>query len=44
MAAIGASTIDQRLEIALRNGRRVMVDAGIDVEALGRIVAVLDRR
>jgi len=44
MAAIGASTIDQRLEIALRNGRRVMVDAGIDVEALGRIIAVLDRR
>ena len=43
-AATSSSTIDQRLEIALRNGRRVIVDAGVDVEALGRIVAVLDRR
>jgi len=43
-AAVSANAIDQRLEIALRNGRRVIVDAGVDVEALGRIVAVLDRR
>ncbi|WP_342359599.1 IS66 family insertion sequence element accessory protein TnpB [Terrarubrum flagellatum] len=33
-----------RLEIVLTNGRRVIVDTGVDVEALGRIVAVLDRR
>jgi transposase len=39
-----ANASAQRLEIALTNGRRVIVDAGVDVEALGRIVAVLDRR
>jgi transposase len=43
-AATRANATDRRLEIALRNGRRVIVDAGVDVEALGRIVAVLDRR
>ena len=35
---------DRRIEIALASGRRVIVDAGVDAEALGRIVAVLDRR
>ena len=30
------------VEIALRNGRTIKVDAGIDPEALARLVAVLD--
>lgn len=33
----------ERVEIVLRNGRRLHVGAGIDVEALARLVAVLDR-
>jgi transposase len=32
-----------RVEIALCNGRTIKVDAGIDPEALARLVAVLDR-
>jgi transposase len=31
------------VEIALCNGRTIKVDAGIDPEALARLVAVLDR-
>jgi transposase len=34
----------QRIEIELAGGRRVIVDAGVDVEALGRIIEALDRR
>ncbi len=34
----------RRIEIALACGRRVLVDAGVDVEALSRIIEVLDRR
>jgi hypothetical protein len=32
-----------RMEIVLHSGRRVIVDAGVDVAALGRVVAVLER-
>jgi transposase len=32
-----------RKEIVLHSGRRVIVDAGVDVAALGRVVAVLER-
>jgi hypothetical protein len=32
------------VEIALCNGRTIKVDAGIDPEALARLVAVFDRR
>ncbi len=39
-----ADANEQRIEIALTCGRRVIADVGVDVEALGRIVAVLDRR
>jgi transposase len=35
---------ERRIEIELAGGRRVIVDEGVDVEALGRIVEVLDRR
>ncbi len=34
----------RRIEIALACGRRVFIDAGVDVEALSRIIEVLDRR
>lgn len=33
-----------RMEIVLLCGRRIIVDAGVDPEAIGRLVAVLDRR
>ena len=35
---------ERRIEIELTSGRRIIVDAGIDVEALGRLIEVLDRR
>jgi transposase len=35
---------ERRIEIALACGRRVFFDAHVDVEALSRIVEVLDRR
>lgn len=35
---------ERRIEIELAGGRRVVVDASVDVEALGRIIEVLDRR
>lgn len=34
----------RRIEIELVNGRRVIADAEVDVEALGRIVEALERR
>ena len=33
-----------RMEIVLVNGRRIVVDAGVDAAALGRIVNVLERQ
>jgi transposase len=33
----------QRIEIELASGRRIIVDASVDVDALGRIVEALDR-
>jgi transposase len=35
---------ERRIEIELTSGRRIIVAASVDVEALGRIVEVLDRR
>jgi hypothetical protein len=32
-----------RIEIVLANGRRLIVSAGIDAAALGRVVAALDQ-
>ena len=32
------------IEIELRDGRRVRVDAGVDAEALGRVLDALARR
>lgn len=39
-----AQTGKRRIEIDLVNGRRVIVDSDVDVEALGRIVEALDRQ
>lgn len=39
-----ATNGSERIEIALACGRRVFFDARVDVEALSRIVEVLDRR
>jgi len=39
-----AHSTERRIEIELTGGRRVIVDASVDVEALGRIIEVLDRR
>jgi len=33
-----------RMEIVLRSGRRIVVDAGVDAAALDRVVDVLERR
>ena len=33
-----------RMEIALVSGRRIVVDASVDAEALDRVVTVLERR
>ena len=35
---------ERRIEIELASGRRVIVDASVDAEALGRLIEVLDRR
>jgi hypothetical protein len=32
------------MEIVVANGRRIIVDAGVDVAALGRVLALLERR
>jgi transposase len=42
--SVTAHSTEQRIEIELTGGRRIIVDASVDVEALGRIVEVLDRR
>jgi transposase len=33
-----------RIEIVLGRGRRIIVDAGVDADALGRVLDVLERR
>jgi transposase len=33
-----------RMEIVATNGRRLIVDAGVDAAALGRVLDVLERR
>ncbi len=42
-AAPGAST-QGRMVIVIGNGRRVIVDAGVDAAALARVLEVLERR
>jgi transposase len=37
-----AHSTKRRIEIELAGGRRVIVDAGVDVEALRRIIEALD--
>jgi transposase len=39
-----AHSTERRIEIELAGGRRVIVDASVDVEALGRIIEALERR
>lgn len=33
-----------RIEIVLVNGRRVIIEAGVDIAALSQLIAVLERR
>ncbi len=42
-SAVAADASSGRVEIVLRDGRRVLVETGIDVVALARLVAVLER-
>lgn len=51
MASVAASSesatahsTERRIEIELAGGRRVIVDTGVDVEALRRVIEALDRR
>ena len=39
-----SATASSRMEIVALNGRRIIVDAGVDVGALGRVLDVLERR
>ncbi|WP_035728585.1 IS66-like element accessory protein TnpA, partial [Bradyrhizobium murdochi] len=39
-----AHSTEQRIEIELTSGRRIIVDASVDVEALRRIIEALDPR
>jgi transposase len=38
------TSLSSRMEIVVANGRRIVVDAGVDVAALGRVLALLERR
>ena len=39
-----AVSASRRMEIVTRNGRRIVVDAGVDVAALERVLDLLERR
>ena len=39
-----APSPSSRMEIVAANGRRIIVDGGVDVAALGRVLDVLERR
>lgn len=39
-----ASSLQDRLEIVLENGRRLVVPAGVDPQALARLLPVIDSR
>lgn len=39
-----ASARSSRMEILLANGRRIIVDVGVEVAALGRVLDALERR
>ena len=40
----GAPRASSRMEIVAANGRRIIVDAGVDAAALARVLEVLERR
>jgi|GEM_PF-2720249 len=40
----GSSTPAGRMEIVIEPGRRVIVDADVDADALARVLDVMDRR
>jgi transposase len=42
--AAPTTTVSGRMVIELGKGRRVIVDAGVDADALARVLAVLERR
>jgi transposase len=41
---VTAATLTGRMEIMLANGRRIIVDSGVDAGALTRVIEVLERR
>lgn len=41
---VAAPSTSSRMEIVATNGRRIIVDVGVDVAALGRVLDVLERR
>jgi hypothetical protein len=43
-AAAKSAMASSRMEIVTANGRRIIIDAGVDVAALGRDLDVLERR
>ena len=40
----GTPSQSSRMEIVAANGRRIIIDAGVDVTALGRVLDLLERR
>ena len=43
-ASARSAAVSSRMEIVAANGRRIIVDAGVDAAALGRVLDVLERR
>lgn len=43
-APTGMASASSRMEIVAGNGRRIIVDAGVDAAALARVLDVLERR
>ena len=41
--SVAVHSTERRIEIELAGGRRIIVDAGVDVAALRRIIEALDR-
>lgn len=43
LAAASVGLDASRIEIVLTNGRRIVIDAGLDASALAQVIAVVDR-
>ena len=44
LRSVAAHSTERRIEIELTGGRRIIIDVGIDVAALRRIIEALDPR